>query len=50
MRKYLLKRGDLISKIGGLFLILIGLAQVFGLWSSLIIELRSLISEFSPVI
>ena len=50
MRKYLLKRGDLISKMGGLFLILIGLAQVFGLWSSLMIELRSLISEFSPVI
>ena len=31
LRKYLTKRGDLISKIGGVLLILIGIAQVLGL-------------------
>jgi hypothetical protein len=32
------------------FLILIGLAQVFGLWGSLNNEMRSWISDFVPVI
>ncbi|MEJ6607088.1 MAG: cytochrome c biogenesis protein CcdA [Candidatus Planktophila sp.] len=50
IRKYLIKRGDLISKVGGVLLILIGLAQVFGLWADFMIQIRSLISEFSPVI
>jgi cytochrome c-type biogenesis protein len=50
LRKFLIKRGDLISKIGGVFLLLIGIAQVLGLWSDLMISLRSLISDFAPVI
>ena len=50
IHKYLIKRGDLISKVGGVLLILIGLAQVFGLWADFMIQIRSLISEFSPVI
>ena len=50
LRKYLTKRGDLISKIGGLLLILIGIAQVLGLWTDLMISMRSLISDFAPVI
>jgi cytochrome c-type biogenesis protein len=50
LRKYLTKRGDLISKIGGLLLILIGMAQVLGLWTDLMISMRSLISDFAPVI
>jgi len=50
LRKFLTKRGDLISKIGGVFLLLIGIAQVLGLWSDLMISLRSLISDFAPVI
>ena len=49
-RKYLTKRGDLISKIGGVLLILIGIAQVLGLWTDLMISIRSLISDFAPVI
>jgi cytochrome c-type biogenesis protein len=50
LRKYLTKRGDLISKIGGVLLILIGIAQVLGLWTDLMISMRSLISDFAPVI
>lgn len=50
LRGYLLQRGPLISKIGGAFLMLIGLLQVTGIWSELMIELRSLISGFVPVI
>ena len=50
MRKVLLKRGDKVSKIGGALLILIGLLQLTGLWTDLMIEMRSLISDFAPVI
>ncbi len=50
LRRFLTKRGDLISKIGGVFLVLIGIAQVFGLWTDWMISLRSLITDFAPVI
>jgi cytochrome c-type biogenesis protein len=50
LRKFLVKRGGLISKIGGTLLIVIGLLQLFGFWVDLMISLRSLISEFTPVI
>ena len=50
LRKYLTKRGDLITKIGGAPLILIGIAQILGLWTDLMISLRSLITDFAPVI
>jgi cytochrome c-type biogenesis protein len=50
MRKYLVKRGDLISKIGGVFLIVIGLLEVSGLWSQLMNSMRALISDFIPVV
>jgi cytochrome c-type biogenesis protein len=50
MRKYLVKRGDLISKIGGVFLIVIGLLEVSGLWSQLMNSSRSFISDFIPVV
>jgi cytochrome c-type biogenesis protein len=50
LRKYLVKRGDLISKIGGGFLIVIGLLEVSGLWSELMNSSRSFISDFIPVV
>jgi cytochrome c-type biogenesis protein len=50
LRKFLTKRGDLITKIGGVFLVLIGIAQLLGVWTDLMASLRSLISEFVPVI
>jgi cytochrome c-type biogenesis protein len=50
LRKFLAKRGDLISKIGGVVLILIGIAQSLGIWTDLMASLRSVISDFAPVI
>jgi cytochrome c-type biogenesis protein len=50
LRRYLTKRGELISKIGGALLILIGIAQLLGIWTDLMISLRSMITEFAPVI
>ena len=50
LRKFMTKRGNLVSQIGGLFLIFIGLLQLFGLWNGLMIASRSLISDFVPVI
>ena len=50
LRRYLTKRGDSISKIGGALLILIGIAQLLGIWTDLMISLRSMITEFAPVI
>lgn len=50
LRRFLTKRGDLISKIGGGVLILIGIAQLLGFWTDLMISLRSMISQFTPVI
>jgi cytochrome c-type biogenesis protein len=50
LRKYIVRRGDLISKIGGLFLIAIGLLQVTGQWGQIMNLSRSMISDFIPVI
>jgi cytochrome c-type biogenesis protein len=50
LRKFMVRRGDLITKLGGSLLIVIGLLQLLGFWSDLMISLRSLISDFSPVI
>lgn len=50
LRSLIYRRGDLISKIGGIFLIAIGVLEVFGYWSQLMNSMRSLISDFIPVI
>lgn len=50
LRSIIYRRGDVISKVGGVFLIIIGLLQVLGIWSQLMNSLRSVISEFVPVI
>jgi len=50
LRKFLVRRGNMITIIGGIFLLIIGLLQVLGLWSEVMNSLRSLISEFAPVI
>lgn len=50
LRKLLVRNGNLVSLIGGVFLIIIGVLQVLGLWSELMISLRSIISDFVPVI
>lgn len=50
LRKFLTRHGRSISIFGGVLLILIGLLQVTGIWNSLMIDLRSSISKFTPVI
>jgi cytochrome c-type biogenesis protein len=50
IRKVALKSGNSISKVGGVLLILIGVLQLTGLWTDLMIEMRSWISDFVPVI
>ena len=50
LRSIIYRRGDMISKVGGIFLIAIGLLQVLGFWSQLMNSMRSLISDFIPVI
>jgi len=50
LRSFLTRNGRVISLIGGIFLIAIGLLQVSGLWNTLMIDLRSVISDFAPVI
>jgi len=50
IRKVALKSGGVVSKVGGVFLIIIGILQLIGLWTDLMIEMRSWISDFVPVI
>jgi cytochrome c-type biogenesis protein len=50
LRKFLVQQGELISKIGGIFLITIGVLQVTGTWGQIMNSLRALISDFIPVV
>lgn len=50
LRRSISKHGDVMTKIGGGFLILIGVLQVTGLWLDLMNSLRGLISGFLPVV
>lgn len=50
LRRMMVKNGGKISKVGGVLLIVIGVLQLTGLWTDLMIELRNLISNFAPVI
>ena len=50
LRRFLSSRGNLITKVGGAFLILIGILQVTGEWDSIMNSLRSLVSGFIPVV
>lgn len=50
LRKFIARKGNVITKIGGIALICIGVMQVFGVWSEVMNSLRSLISNFIPVI
>lgn len=50
MRKIIAKRGNLITKIGGILLIVIGILQVSNNWDSLMNLIRDLISGFIPIL
>ena len=50
LRRLMVKNGGKISQVGGALLIVIGVLQLTGLWTNLMIEIRNLISNFAPVI
>ena len=50
LRSLIYRRGDVISKVGGIFLIAIGVLQVLGFWGQILNSMRSIISDFIPVI
>lgn len=50
MRRFISRRGNVITSVGGGLLILMGLMQVFGFWGQFMNSMRSLISNFIPVI
>jgi cytochrome c-type biogenesis protein len=47
---WLRKRQVLFLRIGGILLILIGILLATGLWSEVTVEMRILISGFTPVL
>ena len=50
IRKVISSKGNLIVKIGGSFLILIGVLQLTNIWDQIMISLRDVISGFIPII
>jgi cytochrome c-type biogenesis protein len=50
LRGFVSKHGNIISNVGGVLMIVIGLLQVFGIWNELMNSLRSSISNFVPVV
>ncbi len=50
LRKMIASKGNLVTKIGGLFLILIGVLQVSNFWDFLMNSMRDLISGFIPIL
>lgn len=50
LQERIARRGKLIAIVGGVFLITIGLMQIFGIWESLMAGLRGTIADFVPVV
>ncbi len=50
LRKFISKRGNYLTIVGGIFLITIGVLQVSGAWAEIMNSIRSLISNFAPVV
>jgi len=50
LRKFISRHGNYLTLIGGVFLIVIGILQVTGLWADVMNSLRSWISDFAPVV
>lgn len=50
LRRFISRRGNIITKVGAVFLIIIGLLQVSGAWDSIMNSLRAAISGFVPAI
>lgn len=50
LRRFISRRGNIVTNVGGVLMVLIGLMQVFGIWSEIMNSMRSLISNFIPVV
>lgn len=50
LRRFISKRGNVITNVGGILMIIIGLLQVFGIWNEIMNSLRASISSFIPVV
>ncbi|MBI3429931.1 MAG: cytochrome c biogenesis protein CcdA [Actinobacteria bacterium] len=50
IRRFMTRHGNVVSSVGGVILILIGLLQVFGIWNEIMNSTRSLVSNFIPVV
>lgn len=50
VRRFILRHGNVIGQVGGVFMIIIGLLQVFGIWNEIMNSLRSTIANFIPVV
>ena len=50
LRRVIVRRGKLITYIGGVMMVGMGLLQIFGIWNDLMNSLRSVISNFIPVV
>ena len=50
LQRAIASRGRFVSLFGGIFLIVIGLLQVLGIWETLMADLRGTITNFVPVI
>ena len=50
LRKFISRRGNYLTLVGGIFLIIIGILQVTGLWADVMNSLRGFISDFAPVV
>ena len=50
LRKFISRHGNYLTLIGGIFLILIGILQVTGLWADAMNSLRGYISDFAVVV
>ena len=50
LRRFITRHGNVVSRVGGTLMIIIGLLQVFGVWNEIMNSTRSLISNFIPVV
>jgi len=50
LRGFISRRGNIITNVGGVLMIVIGFLQVFGVWNDIMNSLRASISSFVPVV
>ena len=50
LRRFLIRHGNVVSRVGGALMIIIGLLQVFGVWNEIMNSTRSIVANFIPVV